>query len=203
MQDTETEAKFYLNDLPALEKKLIALGAERIQPRVHEINLRFDTPGNKLTQAHQVLRLRKDKKSHLTFKGPARLDDRAVVRQEIEFEVSNFEAAKRFLEALNYRVSVSYEKYRTTYQLDIVEVVLDEMPYGNFVEIEGPDSAAIQVAAVLLKLDWSACSTESYLALFNNLRARRKTKAHNLVFSEFEGQTFSAADLGLRPADGL
>jgi len=31
-----------------------------------------------------------------------------------------------------------YEKYRTTFTIGSLEVVLDELPYGNFVEIEGP-----------------------------------------------------------------
>jgi len=40
-------------------------------------------------------------------------------------------------EALGYAVYMMYEKYRTTFRLDNLEVVLDELPYGNFVEIEG------------------------------------------------------------------
>ncbi len=46
---TELEVKFYLADLPALEARLQALGARLSQARVHEINLRFDTPSLDLT----------------------------------------------------------------------------------------------------------------------------------------------------------
>ena len=55
-----------------------------------------------------------------------------------KFEVSSFDNAKALLEALGYRVSVMYEKYRTTYDWGGCEVTLDEMPYGDFAEIEGP-----------------------------------------------------------------
>lgn len=41
------------------------------------------------------------------------------------------------LQELGYVVSEVYEKYRTTYKLNVLQITLDEMPYGMFVEIEG------------------------------------------------------------------
>jgi adenylate cyclase class 2 len=76
------------------------------------------------------------------------------LRQEIEFTVSDFEAARRFLEALGYHVALMYEKYRTTYDLEGVHITLDKMPYGNFIEIEGPDPASIRRINEQLGLDW-------------------------------------------------
>jgi adenylate cyclase, class 2 len=199
--ETETEIKFYLEDLPGFEKRLQSLGAECINARILETNLRFDTLAGTLSRSRQVLRLRKDAENRLTYKGPARPGEEVSIRKEIEFSVSSFEAAQHFLEALGYQVSVIYEKYRTTYQMDIVEVVLDELPYGNFVEIEGPDVKAVQVAALLLKLDWSTRCTDSYLGLFTQLCEHEGLQAKNLTFDEFEGYSFSAADLGLKPGD--
>ena len=98
---------------------------------------------------------------------------------------------------------VTYEKYRTTYQMDIVEVVLDELPYGHFVEIEGPDVKAIQVASALLKLDWDARCTDSYLSLFSQLCHSQDLQAKNLTFEEFHGYSFTASDLGIKPGDSL
>ena len=34
-----------------------------------------------------------------------------------------------------------YEKYREAFDLNDLEIVLDEMPYGNFVELEGNEQA--------------------------------------------------------------
>ena len=87
--------------------------------------------------------------------------------------MGNFEAARRLLEALGYRLTVMYEKYRTTYHLRHLIVVLDEMPYGNFVEIEGSSARAIHAAANQIGLRWEARSEMSYLALFEHLRAVR------------------------------
>ena len=37
-----------------------------------------------------------------------------------------------------------------------VEVVVDELPTGDFLEIEGPDSDSIRAAAMQLGLNWEA-----------------------------------------------
>jgi adenylate cyclase class 2 len=142
--DQELEVKFYLPDLPALRARLETAGAQLVQPRVHEINLRFDTPSGDLTRSYRVLRLRQDTEARLTYKGPGELVDGVRSRQELEFTVSDFGTARHFLEALGYEVSVMYEKYRATYTLRGVLVTLDEMPYGYFAEIEGPDGASIR-----------------------------------------------------------
>ncbi len=206
--DQEIEVKFFLRDLSALEKRLKALNARIVAERVHEVNLRFDTPDNSLQQARQVLRLRHDFNNVVTFKGPARGQGDAMTRQEIEFRVSNFVAARRVFEALGYEVRVMYEKYRTTYQLENVLVTLDEMPYGSFAEIEGTGSgseevvvAEIRAAAAALGLDWEARITASYIALFDRLRLRRGLNVKNLSFPEFKEIKVTEQDLELRYAD--
>jgi adenylate cyclase class 2 len=74
-------------------------------------------------------------------------------RRELEVTVDDFEAA-RLLEALGYKVMLMYEKYRADYRLDGVMITLDEMPYGNFTELEGLDAASIQAVAKETDLDW-------------------------------------------------
>lgn len=199
--DREIEVKFMVSDLAAIARRLEELGARRTVDRLHEQNLRFDTPADDLTRAHRVLRLRQDRQVVLTYKGPAATDEGVSVRQEIEVTVSDLAAARRILEALGYRVSVQYEKYRTTYRWNDLEIVLDEMPFGAFVEIEGADAAAIRQAATLLGLDWSARSTASYMELFERLKTNRSLGLTHLTFDLLAGIDVRPADLGLRPAD--
>ncbi len=199
--DQEIEVKFHVKDLAGVEQRLRSVGAELIQSRTYELNLRFDTPDGDLSAAHRVLRLRRDTAGRLTYKGPARRDEAVSIRQEIEFEVSDFDAARRFLEALGYQVNITYEKYRAIYAIDEVRVALDEMPYGPFVEIEGPDADSIEIMAAVLKLNWAARSTASYLALFQRLCQRRGLEARNLSFEELHGYLIEAADFGLELAD--
>jgi adenylate cyclase class 2 len=196
----ELEVKFYLPDLPALEGRLRATGARLAQPRVHEVNLRFDTPQDDLSRSYRVLRLRQDSEARLTYKGPGVEQDGVRLRQELEFTVSDFGSAQAFLEALGYRVIWMYEKYRTTYALGEVLVVLDELPYGNFIEIEGSDGASIQKAAARLDLDWQKRILESYAFLFDRLKQAQGLPFRDLSFANFSGKVVSAADLGVVPA---
>lgn len=199
--DQEMEAKFAIRDLAKIERRLRDLGAELAFPRVLETNLRFDTPDFSLSRARQVLRLRQDAGAVMTFKGPARAGEAVSVRQEIEFQVSDFAAARRLLEALGYEVAVIYEKYRTTYHLDELAITLDEMPFGSFIEIEGPGAEAIQKAAADLDLDWDARSSASYLGLFDLLRTSRGLSARHLTFEELQGVQASPEEYGMRFAD--
>jgi adenylate cyclase class 2 len=143
-KDQEIEVKFYLHDLEKLENTLKLQGARLSQARVHETNLRFDTPDHSLDKSQRVLRLRQDTQARFTYKGPGQVSAGAQQRLELEFTVSSFETARAFLEALGYQVNVIYEKFRSTYDLEGAHVTLDEMPYGHFAEIEGPDGETIQ-----------------------------------------------------------
>jgi adenylate cyclase class 2 len=196
--DKELEVKFYLPALVALRTRLEAAGAQLVQPRVHEINLRFDTPSGDLARGYRVLRLRQDAAARLTYKGPGELVDGVRSRQELEFTVSDFGTAHHFLEALGYEVSVMYEKYRATYTLEGVLVTLDEMPYGNFIEIEGPDGASIRRVAEVLGLDWERRILDSYIMLFDRLRERLGLAFRDLSFENFKALTVTGEMLGVQ-----
>ncbi len=199
--EQEIEAKFFIHDLDTMAARLQGLGAQLTSQRVLETNLRFDTPDNAITRARQVLRLRKDTAAVLTFKGPDQAGERVSIRQEIEVQVADFDTTRHFLEALGYQVLVIYEKYRTTYRLNNLIITLDEMPFGNFVEIEGPDPEQIEEAAKMLKLDWHERSTASYLSLFYQFRAARGFSARNLTFQDLAGLTATPHDISLNYAD--
>jgi adenylate cyclase class 2 len=197
---SELEVKFYLSRRKALEAKLDSMG-EVIASRVHEINLRFDTPDFSLTSSGRLLRLRRDTRARVTYKGEGSIQGGARLRKELEFTVSNFETAKALFEALGYQVYTMYEKYRTTYQLGNVEVALDEMPTGDFLEIEGPDGDSIRSTADLLELNWEARILDSYTMLFERLRARLGFNFRDLSFENFKGMKISPDELGVMYAD--
>jgi len=199
----EIEVKFYLRDGSGFTARLNAAGGVLLKPRVHEINLRFDTRDHRLAQAAQVLRLRLDSEARLTFKGPGKEQDGVQHRQELEFVVSDFDTARAFLEALNYEVAFLYEKYRATYTLGDVLVTVDEMPFGFFAEIEGPDAARIHAAAIQLGLDWEARILESYTVLFERVKVSLGLAVRDLSFENFKAIDVSAADLGVQIADGV
>ena len=194
----EIEVKFFVGDGIRIQNALKEHGAQLVKPRQHESNLRFDTADMELTQTGRALRLRRDSDIRLTYKGPSGMQGGARLRQELEFSVSDYDMAKAFLEALGFEVSVMYEKFRTTYILNNVEVTFDEMPFGNFVELEGSDGASLNLLAQQLGLDWSLRCLDSYLALFENLRNRLGLEFNDLSFENFEDLEIDPADMGVR-----
>ena len=197
----ETEAKFYVAHLDRAAARLEELQARLVQPRVLETNLRFDLPDGSLTSNSRVLRLRHDTESRLTYKGAGQNKSGALDRQEIEFIVEDDQKARQFLEALGYRKSMYYEKYRTTYELDEALIMLDELPYGSFLEIEGETVERIQALSVKLHLDWNAAIPSSYTALFENLRRKMRLTFQEISFENFRDLRVTSADLGVRLAD--
>ena len=197
----ELEAKFYLVDLGGLQKTLEGLDAILVQPRTYERNLRFDTPEGVLTQSAQVLRLRQDTANRLTYKGPGEVQDGVSARTEIEFTVGDFDNAQALLEALGYQVSMIYEKYRAIYDLNGVLVTLDEMPFGCFAEIEGPDGASIQNVCNQLGLMWDLRTLQSYAMLFQIVKKNLELTFRDLTFENFKNIQVSPSQLELAPAD--
>ena len=197
----EIEVKFFLTDMCSFEKRVRSIGATMMRPRTREVNYRFDTSDMSLAREHRVLRLRQDTSTLLTYKGPAEIKDSVSVRPEIELEVNDFTAASDLLEQLGFRLSLKYEKWRTIYQLGELEITLDEMPFGNFTEIEGGNPALIQKTAGLLALDWNTRITDSYLLLFDHLKTKKGLSVNDLTFEALKNVEVSAGDLGVKPSD--
>ena len=197
---SELEVKFYLSRREALDAKLNSI-AQLIAPRVHEVNLRLDTSDFSLTASGRLLRLRRDTRARVTYKGEGSVEGGARLRKELEFTVSDFNTAMALFEALGYQVYTMYEKYRTTYELGNVEVALDEMPTGDFLEIEGPDSESIRSTARQLGLNWDTRILDSYTMLFERLRERLGFDFRDLSFENFKGMEISPDMLGVMIAD--
>ena len=185
--EQELEVKFYVKNLLPFEQKLKQLNATLIQPRTHEINLRFDTPDQSLSRSYQVLRLRQDQEARLTYKGPGEILEGVRIRREIEFSVSDFKSAQSFLEALGYQVIFMYEKYRSVYDFNDMLVMLDEMPVGYFLELEGSNSEMILSTSQILGLRWETRILDSYTVLFDRVRQSCGLNIRDLSFDNFRG----------------
>ena len=202
MNAQEIEAKFHVQNLRKIELRLLELKAQLIQPRVHEVNLRFDMPDGELRNSFRVLRLRQDDIARFTFKGPSVEETGGILsRQEIEFEVGDFDSAKHFLEAIGFQVVVFYEKFRTTYELNNTHIMLDELPYGSFIEIEGQNVETIHSIANLLGLNWDAMVKAGYHALFERVAGKYGLDVSTLSFENLEGVTIKTTDMDIIAAD--
>lgn len=197
----EIEAKFYVRDLAGVAARLELLGADLVHPRIMEENWRYDTPDHRMDAAHQLLRLRRSHKVTLTYKSASVDVDGTSQRTEYETEVEDIEQTRAILSVLGYVVTNNYQKYRTEYTLAGMVITLDELPIGDFVEIEGHFVSDIQGCAADLGLDWDGCITENYLLLFNRLKRNNSLDGAQLTFDALEKKVVTAEDLGVREAD--
>ena len=100
-----------------------------------------------------VVRIRTtERMSTLTFK--RRVENTANVKQQIEHEteISDPAAGDRILRELGLAPKLIYEKRRRTWQLRDAEVVIDELPFGLFMEIEG-SITSIKETEMLLDIE--------------------------------------------------
>ena len=157
-RNLEVEVKLACDDLGRLSRAGLQLTLET--PRHFEDNWLLDLPDQTLLKRGSALRVRSvDGKGTLTYKGlvsEAPLT-RLKVREEIETEIEDPQQVIELFERLGYRRSFRYQKYRTVYRLErecavrletdgqALEVVFDETPLGNFVEIEGDEIAVERV----------------------------------------------------------
>ena len=192
----EVEVKFLVSDLEPVRQRLLGAGASLVKPRVYEVNVRYDNAWQGLMRQGKLLRLRQDKTARLTFKGNPEevIRSEARVREELETEVGDFDTLAAILERVGFERQQIYEKYRETFELDDVEVVLDEMPFGDFVELEG-EEGSLRAAAHKLGLDWDKRILANYLALMAWLKEKHNLPFDDLTFSNFAGLDASAADL--------
>lgn len=145
----EVEAKMRSADHQALADRIAEAGGER-GPVLFEVNTYFDTPEASLRQGDQALRIRIEKdlgentaRTVITYKGP-KVASTVKSRPEHEFDASDADEVQAMFEALGYTPALSFEKRRERWHLDHCHIELDRLPgLGDFVEIEGPDEAAV------------------------------------------------------------
>ena len=134
--------------LGPLRRRLLEVGAEGPGSAEFEENVIYTGPG--LDPARRVLRLRrKDGRAVFTFKERDTSGSAVKRQREEETDVSDAEALASILVALGYRPALVYEKRRETWRVAGAEVVLDELPFGLFVEIEGEEERILEVEKLL------------------------------------------------------
>ncbi len=196
----ETEVKLYTPYLVVVHTALEKLGATLEKPRVFERNVRYENQENTFQTQGIVLRLRQDNQAKLTYKTGKGITNGIVSRLEAEVVVSDFDTMDTMLKLLGFEPYMVYEKYRTTYIYDDAEIVLDEMPYGNFTEIEGTVN---QIETIIEQLDLGERPrfTDSYTVIFEHVKHHLNLDFTDLSFNNFEG--IDVSEQALYPSQDL
>lgn len=159
---TEIEKKYRLEGEGAatrLRERLRAAGAEERGEEFEE-NTLYAGPG--LERGNRVLRLRRvNGRAVFTFKESMAGSGGIKRRREDETTVGDADALAAILDALGYTPAAVYEKRRETWLVAGVEVVIDELPFGLFVEIEGAEELILE-AEQLLELTTTEAEPRSY-----------------------------------------
>lgn len=176
----EVEKKFRLTrrQRDTLLKRLPEIGASYEGEEFEENTL---YSGAALELGSCVLRLRRvDGKSTLTFK--QRMPGSSAIKQQREEEtgVADAEAMAAILAALGFTPSLVYEKRRQTWRLGNAEIVVDVLPFGLFMEIEGK---ANEIKAIERKLGMKDLKAEH--ATYPQLTAKHGKLREALVEARF------------------
>lgn len=125
-----------------------------------------------LARRGAIVRIRKtDRRSLLTFK--RRIDNDLDIKQQIEHEtdIADPSAAESIIDELGLKPVLIYEKWRDTWKFRSVELVIDELPFGLFMEIEGT-LTGIEEAEILLSIEDLETEHETYPRLTAKLGER-------------------------------
>lgn len=187
---TEVEAKLAVDDHDSIRDRLRSLDA-KLLGRVLETNTLYDDEEKTLLASDSGLRIRQNnvldgeaKPDTLTYKGP-RKPSAMKSRDEVEVVIQDAEVADELLGVLGYAPVLSFQKRRETWTLRDCRVELDEVPHlGRFIEVEGPNTEAIESALEALELADREILTDSYIALLIDYCRRHGLPTDDISFED-------------------
>jgi adenylate cyclase class 2 len=177
----ETEKKYRLttSQREQVLRRLPEIGAKRIGEEF-EVNVLYW--GESMDSEHSVLRLRRIGTSGiLTYKERFPSDSDVKRQQEDETRVDNPDAMESILDAIGFVPSVVYEKRRETWRLGEAEIVIDELPFGLFMEIEGQEG---EIRDIESKLAIKRLQTEA--STYPQLTRKHGTEFDGVIVSRFD-----------------
>ena len=186
----ETEIKFAVADIEALNLKLEAAGFHLQTPRSFESNVLYDWPDRKMRLRTEILRIRnyagKWTMTHkrLPDSGPG--EDRHKHRVETETVVADGDALAQVFHSLGLVEAFRYEKWRTEWSDGHGHCVIDETPIGIYAELEG-EAEWIDRSAATIGISPAQYSTLSYGRLFDLWRTEHNSAAADLTFAAVAG----------------
>ncbi len=177
----EIEKKYRLTKKQREEvlRRLLEIGARR-KGEEFEVNTIY--AGEPLEPGRSVLRLRRiGKRGILTYK--ERFPTRSGIKhqREDETQIADPEAMELILDALGFAAALVYEKRRETWLHGKTEIVIDELPFGLFMEIEGTEQGIQEVES---KLAIKRLRTE--MATYPQLTLKHGTDIDGVIEARFK-----------------
>ena len=163
--EIEYEATFLDINKEEIKEKLESAGAKLVKPEFMQKRVVFNLPAGH-EKAHAWLRVRDEQdKITMSYKetGTSKIDD----QKEICLEINDFKAGEEFLKSIGCEKKSYQETKREIWELDGVEICIDEWPFLEpFVEIEGKSEKEVKAVSEKLGFDyskaWFCATTQIY-----------------------------------------
>lgn len=163
MQKIEKEIKIQLTEAEKVIETLRNCGAIFLGA-AFEKTIRFDTSNHLLEQNGLFLRVRNGFSNKITLKEKIGEDSVTRNRLETEIEVDDVDKVAYIFQKIGFNYTRVMEKYRMKWCLKEAEIVIDELPFGVFMEIEG-NSDDIMSLLFFLNLSSEKVILETYWEL--------------------------------------
>lgn len=181
-QKNEIEIKFKILNSSQLDKIKEVLDSicDKKLDRVFEKTIRFDTKDMFLEKHNKFIRVRSGYKNSITFKKKI-VTSYFKEREETEFEIEDIEKMTKILNELGFDNNLIMEKYRQKWIVGDLEIVIDELPFGIFIEIEGEKE---DITKMIEKLDLksSESSNLTYWDIWDKLRSKDSRLSKSIIF---------------------
>ncbi len=178
-KNKEIEVKFALKNALKI-RKILKRNKAKFKGRAFERTVRFDSKDKKLEKSGKFLRIRTGFEKTITFK--KKIENKNFKeRIEIELEIDDEKKMAEILKNLGFNKILIMEKFREKWTLLDTEIVIDKLPMGLFIEIEGGEKA-INKMIKLLELDSEKRILVTYWDIWKNFARKNKIKNQNIIF---------------------
>lgn len=180
MEYIEKEIKFKIENLTKLIEDLKKHKAKLLN-KSKEKTIRLDTLGRDLEKKGIFLRVRAGSKNTITLKEKVGDNKEVRSRKETEFEIQDVEAMAYILERLGFNFPRVMEKYRVNLRYKGTRLSIDELFFGFYLEIEGPEDK-IEVVARELSFNPEEKILATYWDILEEFNKNNKTKKKDIIF---------------------
>ncbi len=179
MAKTEKQVKYKINNFDYISKRLIEIEAIFIGGFM-EKTIRYDNDDLKYSNNGIFIRTKSGMKNVLTLKEiPTDSSNTSFERITTEIEVDNINKIGYILEKIGLTKKFIMEKYRLFFKYDNVDILIDELPFGIYLEIKGEDNEINRVTK-MLNIDEADLIKMTYWDIYDKIK--KDSKNENIVF---------------------
>ena len=179
MAKTEKQVKYKINNFDYISKRLIEIEAIFIGGFM-EKTIRYDNDDLKCSNNGIFIRTKSGMKNVLTLKEiPTDSSNTSFERITTEVEVDNINKIGYILEKIGLTKKFIMEKYRLFFKYDNVDILIDELPFGIYLEIKGEDNEINRITK-MLNIDETDLIKMTYWDIYDKIK--KDSKNENIVF---------------------